>query len=300
MVMEKNCMLCPRQCGVNQAVKTGACGVFDQVKLARAALHEWEEPCISGTNGSGAVFFSGCALHCVYCQNSRISGGEIGTDITTQQLGDIFLKLQEKGAHNINLVTPSHYTDSLIPALLSAKEKGLFVPVVYNTSSYELADTLKRLNGLIDVWLPDLKYIDTVTAGRYSNTSDYFDIAAVAIKEMYRQVGEPEFDNNGLMKKGVLVRHLVLPGQVKAAKRILRYLYETYGNSIYVSIMSQYTPLLTNEATDKYPELGRKVTKREYDLVVDYAISLGMENAFIQEGSAAKESFIPTFDGTGI
>ena len=293
-------MLCPRRCGVDRAVKTGVCGGFDRVRLARAALHEWEEPCISGTNGSGAVFFSGCSLHCVYCQNGQISGGEAGIEMSPPQLADIFLRLQDEGAHNINLVTPSHYIGALIPALLYAKEKGLYVPIVYNTGSYELADTLKRLEGLIDVWLPDLKYIDAAVAARYSNAPDYFEAASAAIAEMYRQAGEPEFDENGLMVKGVLVRHLVLPGQTKAAKSILRHLYETYGNSIYISIMSQYTPLLKGEAAQRYPELARRVTKREYDSVVDYAISLGLENAFIQEGGAAKESFIPAFDGTGV
>ncbi|MFT3983461.1 MAG: radical SAM protein [Lachnospiraceae bacterium] len=294
------CMLCPRRCGADRAVTTGICGVFERIKVARAALHEWEEPCISGTNGSGTVFFSGCALHCVYCQNGQISGGEAGIEMTPLELTDIFLRLQNEGAHNINLVTPAHYIDALIPALLYAKEKGLHLPVVYNTGAYELVDTLKRLEGLIDVWLPDIKYIDEAAAARYSNAPDYFTVASAAIAEMHRQAGTPIFDENGLMVKGVLIRHLVLPGQTKAAKRILKYLYETYGNSVYISIMSQYTPLLKGEAANRYPELTRRVTKREYDAVVNEAISMGLENAFIQEGNAAKESFIPAFDGTGV
>lgn len=299
--METNkCILCPRRCGIDRNVKTGICGVGWLPKVARAALHEWEEPCISGTNGSGAIFFSGCSLKCVYCQNKAISDGKSGVEILVEQLAEIMLKLQDEHAHNINLVTPTHYIDAIIPAIKQAKKTGLHIPIVYNTSGYEEAEAVRSLEGCIDVWMPDLKYIDSKEALRYSKAPDYFAVAEKAIAEMFRQSGKFVFDEKGMLIKGVLVRHLVLPGQVKTAKRILQYLYETYQDKIYVSIMNQYTPLLTEENASLYPELLRKVTKREYESVIDYAISIGMEHAFIQEGEAAKESFIPEFDGTGV
>ena len=300
MDTNKKCMLCPRKCGVDRKMNTGICGVGVLPKVARAALHEWEEPCISGANGSGAIFFSGCALKCVYCQNKEIAGGQSGTELSIERLAEIMLELQNKRAHNINLVTPSHFIEAIIPAIQLAKKSGLCIPIVYNTGSYEEVEVLKQLEGLIDIWLPDLKYIDNEEAMRYSKAPDYFTIASKAVKEMYRQAGGCVFDSEGMLKKGVIVRHLVLPGQVKTAKHILQYLYETYQDKIYVSIMNQYTPVLTGKAAELYPELLRKVTKREYERVVDYAISLGMENVFIQEGEAAKESFIPAFDGRGV
>lgn len=296
----QSCMLCPRKCGINRKLHRGVCGTDWKIKIARAALHPWEEPCISGSRGSGAVFFSGCALKCVYCQNHEISDGKQGMEVTAEHLTDILLKLQEQGAHNINLVTPTHYSDQLIPVLQSARRQGLSIPIVYNTGGYEEADALKRLEGLIDIWMPDLKYITAETAKRYSGAPDYFETASKAIAEMFRQSGQCLFDQDGMMTKGVLVRHLVLPTHVKEAKAVIKYLYDTYKDTVYISIMNQYTPVLSGKAAADYPELTRSLTKREYERVVDYAISLGISNAFIQEGDVAKESFIPPFDGEGI
>ncbi len=293
-----DCVLCPRECHVNRnAGEIGYCGQTANLTAARAALHFWEEPCLSGTKGSGAVFFSGCNLRCVYCQNHEIAHGLSGRKITVSRLSDIFLELQEKGAHNINLVTPTHFVPQIITALKAAKKQGLSIPIVYNTSSYEKTDTLKKLEGLVDIYLPDLKYQDPLLSERYSHAPDYFETAARAIAEMVRQVGAPVLTADSLMKKGVIVRHLLLPGCQRDARRILRYLHETYGNEIYVSIMNQYTPLLQTETV---PELNRRISAREYEKIIDFAISIGIENGFIQEGETASESFIPAFDCEGI
>lgn len=304
-----DCTLCPRECHVNRdAGQTGYCGQTSDIAAARAALHMWEEPCISGTNGSGTVFFNGCNLHCIFCQNhviSRTVNTQNGTNnvISVQRLSEIYLELQEKGAHNINLVTPTHYVPQLIEAIKLAKKNGLNIPIVYNTSSYEKVEILKLLEGYVDIYLPDLKYFSSDISRRYSNAQDYFKYASDAIAEMYRQVGEPVFDSDldinesALMKKGVIVRHLTLPGCMEDSKHILSYLYQTYGNSIYISIMNQYTPM---PQVSDIPELNRKVTTKEYDALIDYALSIGIENAFIQEGDTADESFIPSFNGEGI
>ncbi len=298
MKMLENCKLCPRQCGVNrQAGMSGYCGVTAEVTIARASLHMWEEPCISGTNGSGTVFFTGCPLKCVFCQNRKIAIGSTGIKISIERLTEIFLELQKKGAHNINLVTPTHYVPQIVEALRMAKKKGLSVPIVYNTGSYEKVETLRLLEGLIDIWLPDCKYYDKELAARYSNAPDYFDVANAAIAEMVRQAGKLIFED-GLMKRGVIVRHMILPGQTRDSRRIIEKLHKQYGDRIYISIMNQYTPLAQMES---FPEINRRITKREYDKVVDYAISINVENAFIQEGETAKESFIPDFEsGIGI
>lgn len=300
MNQQSNCILCPRRCYVDRTIHMGKCKVNWTLKVARAALHEWEEPCISGMNGSGAVFFVGCNLGCVYCQNKNIAAGNGGVEITIEQLADVFLNLQEKGAHNINLVTAGHYVNAVVPALEYAKAEGLSIPIVYNTSAYELPEVIRQLDGLIDIWMPDLKYIDRQTSARYSNAADYFETAVKAIECMFGQTGSPVFDESGMLKRGLLVRHLVLPGHVREAKRILKYLYESYGDEVYISIMSQYTPQKDVKFVERYPELARRITKREYNSVVDYAIELGITNAFIQERSVAKESFIPAFDGSGI
>lgn len=252
----------------------------------------WEEPCISGESGSGAVFFSGCPLKCVFCQNRKIALGNIGKKVSIERLAQIFIELQEQGANNINLVTPTHYVRAIKEALLLAKRNGLLIPIVYNTSGYEKVETLKLLDGLVDVYLPDLKYFSPELSMRYSNARDYFDVAKLAIAEMVRQVGEPVFQD-GLMKKGVIVRHMILPGNTKDSKKILEYLIGTYGCKIYISIMSQYTPM---EDMTGFEEIDRKITKREYAKVVDFAIEAGLENGFFQEGDCAKESFIPDFD----
>lgn len=296
----KDCTLCPRECHVDRtAGQTGRCGQSEQIVAARAALHYWEEPCLSGTNGSGAVFFSGCNLRCIYCQNYSIAHGQTGRIITTDRLSEIFLELQDKKAHNINLVTPTHYIPQIIRALQAAKNNGLVIPVVYNTSGYEKVDTLKRLEGLIDIYLPDLKYHDTALSSRFSGAPDYFIKAAAAIDEMLRQTGRPVFTDgeDSLMKKGVIVRHMLLPGCESDSHYLLRYLHQTYKNDIYVSIMNQYTPM---PQVSSIPSLNRKITEAEYEKMVDYAISIGIENGFIQEGGTASESFIPAFDCEGI
>lgn len=295
----QNCALCPRKCGVNRTNgQIGYCSMPADLVVARAALHMWEEPCISGTSGSGTVFFGGCNLKCVFCQNHSIAIGDCGKKITITRLADIFLELQEKGAANINLVTPTHYIPQIREALSLAKMRGLALPIVYNTGSYEDADSLRLLDGLVDIYLPDLKYFSTELSTKYSHAADYFEKASLAIAEMYRQVGAPAFDETtGMMQKGMIVRHLILPGQTKDSKKGLRYLYETYGDNIYISIMNQYTPL---SHVAHIPELNRKVTPEEYDKVVDFALRLGIENAFIQEGETAEESFIPAFDMEGV
>lgn len=292
------CNLCPRECNVDRGLgKTGFCKVPNQIKVSRAALHFWEEPCISGEEGSGTVFFSGCNLRCVYCQNRKIAEGVYGKEITVDRLAAIFLELQEKGANNINLVTPSHYVLPIIRALELAKMKGLSLPIVYNSSAYEKVETLKLLEGYIDVYLPDFKYMDCDLSQKYSAAADYSRVAMKAIGEMVRQVGKAEFDDRGIMTKGVVVRHLVLPGYIEDSKRIIQYLYNAYRSDIFISILSQFTPL---SGLCEYPEINRKVTKHEYEEVVDFAVKIGVENGFIQEGDVADESFIPDFDGEGV
>ena len=297
------CQLCPRVCKVNRENKQiGVCGVSAQPKIARAALHYWEETCISGAKGSGAVFFSGCPLHCVFCQNESISHGQAGKEVEKERLVEIYLELQEQGANNINLVTPGQYIPHIVWSVEQARNQGLHIPIVYNTSSYEKVDSLKQLEGIVDVYLPDFKYWNAGLARRYSHAPDYPFVAKAAIAEMVRQQPEPKLVMDTeqaceLMKKGVIVRQLLLPGCLKDAKQIVKYLYDTYGNQIYISLMSQFTPL---PHIKDYPELNRKVSKRTYERYVDYAIGLGVENGFIQEEDVAQESFIPEFDGQGV
>ncbi|MBE5921516.1 MAG: radical SAM protein [Lachnospiraceae bacterium] len=294
------CRICPRRCGVDREKgNIGYCGADEKIRVARAALHYWEEPCISGDEGSGTVFFSGCNLHCVYCQNYKISGGETGKVISIEELAEIFLRLQAKGANNINLVTPTHYVLPIRAALQMAKARGLIIPIAYNCGGYESVTALKALAGYVDIYLTDFKYVSTVLAEKYSSAEDYFEVAAAALQEMVRQVGNAVFvpgdgaaQKDGLMKKGVIVRHLLLPGQIDDSKRVLSYLHQTYGERIFISIMNQYTPL---PHVAKWPELNRKVTDEEYEEVIDYAIEIGIENGFIQEGETAEESFIPDF-----
>ncbi len=293
----EQCDLCCRHCKVNRNQgELGFCGMDASVYAARAALHFWEEPCISGETGSGTVFFSGCSLQCVFCQNHDIAIARTGMKISQQRLTEIFLELQAKGALNINLVTPTHYVPQIIDALRTAKNEGLTLPIVYNTGSYDTVETIQSLEGLIDIYLPDLKYYSSELSTRYSKAPDYFDCASKAIREMYRQVGPPQF-KRGQMMKGMIVRHLALPNALHDSKKVLKYLWETYEDQIYVSIMNQYTP---RQVVEKYPEINRKLTKREYDKLVDYALDLGYSNAFIQEGETALESFIPSFTYEGI
>lgn len=299
-----DCTLCPRRCHADRrAGKTGFCGQGESVAAARAALHFWEEPCISGSSGSGAVFFSGCGLQCVFCQNHDIALGKSGRPLSLERLAQIFLELQDKGAANINLVTAGHFLPQVSFALAMARKKGLSIPIVYNSSGYEEISSLRLLEGLVDIYLPDLKYRSSQLSALYSHAPDYFEKASAAIGEMYRQVGSPVFSPaDGLMRRGVIVRHLLLPGCAGDSKRVLRYLHDAYGNDIYVSIMNQYTPLahLAQMPELVQSPLLRRVTAEEYERVLDFAGRIGIENGFFQEGDTAAESFIPAFDGEGL
>lgn len=294
----ENCLLCPRKCGINRSTgQTGICGVSSEIKVARAALHYWEEPCISGKRGSGAVFFSGCSLHCVFCQNREISDGKEGKVISKERLSDIFMELADKGANNINLVTPGQYIPDIVWAVNDAKSRGMKLPIIYNTNGYENVTELKLLEGIVDVYLPDFKYMDSTLSARYSRAKDYPSVAKQALSEMVRQQPDVVIDDaTGLIQKGVIVRQLLLPGHVNDAKAVLKYLYDTYHDHVYISMMSQFTPI----ALKDYPEINRTVTRREYERLVDYALEIGITNAFIQEGDVAKDSFIPAFDCEGV
>lgn len=294
----EDCLLCSRKCGINRSTgQTGVCGVSSEIKVARAALHYWEEPCISGKRGSGAVFFSGCSMHCVFCQNREISDGKEGKVISKERLSDIFMELADKGANNINLVTPGQYIPDIVWAVNDAKSRGMKLPIIYNTSGYENVTELKLLEGIVDVYLPDFKYMDSTLSARYSRAKDYPSVAKQALSEMVRQQPDVVIDDaTGLIQKGVIVRQLLLPGHVNDAKAVLKYLYDTYHDHVYISMMSQFTPI----ALKDYPEINRTVTRREYERLVDYALEIGITNAFIQEGDVAKDSFIPAFDCEGV
>lgn len=290
------CNICPRKCNVDRTEKTGFCGVGNKIKVARAALHYYEEPCISGESGSGTVFFSGCNLKCVYCQNKEVSAG-LGKEISVERLSEIFLELKEQGANNINLVTPDQYAINIKKALKIAKEKGLNIPIVYNTSGYCSVETIKALSDVIDVFLTDFKYMSSDNAKKYSFASDYPAVAKSALKQMFLNVGKPQYDKNGIMTKGIIVRHLCLPDNTEDSKSVIKYLYETYGDDIVISIMNQYTPM----GKCKFDELNRKLSNKEYENIVDFAVDLGVENAFIQEDETADHSFIPDFSSfTGV
>lgn len=298
MDLLRRCTLCPRECNVNRTDgEIGYCGETSDLRLARASLHMWEEPCISGIEGSGTVFFTGCSLKCIYCQNNIIANGAFGKNISLDRLVEIFFELKNKNAQNINLVTPTHFVPQIITAIDIAKKNGLDLPIVYNSSGYEKKETIKLLEGYIDVYLPDFKYFDETISKKYSNAHNYREIATKSLEEMVRQSGKPIFNENGMMIKGVIVRHLVLPGFVEDSKKIIEYLHSTFGNDIYISIMSQYTPL---ENAKKFPEIYRKLREDEYEEVVDYAISIGVENGFTQESESAEESFIPPFNYEGV
>ena len=295
------CSLCPRNCSVDREKgEKGYCISGANPVVARAALHMWEEPCISGKKGSGAVFFSGCSLRCVYCQNFEIAAARRGKEITIEHLSDIFLNLQKQGAANINLVTPDHYVIPVIKAVLLAREKGLNLPVVYNCSGYEKRAVIEELKGIVDIFLADFKYMEEEPAQKYSFAEDYPQVAKQALKAMVETAGKPVFDREGMMQSGVIVRHLLLPGHKRNAKAVIKYVYETYGDDVYLSLMNQYTPFDRLKENTEYEQLCRRVTKREYESVVEYALLLGVKNAFIQEGETAKESFIPSFDGEGV
>ena len=287
------CKLCPRNCGVNREKgELGYCKAGANMVIARYSLHMWEEPCISGNKGSGTIFFSNCNLGCIFCQNYEISQLNKGRIVSIQEFSDICIELQEKGANNINLVTGCMYVYDIIKGIKLAKEKGLVIPVIYNTSGYENVSTIKLLDGVVDVYLPDLKYYNSKLGEKYSNCKDYFKYASKAIEEMYKQVGKCKFDSNGMIKKGVIVRHLILPDCTGDSKNVIKYLYNKYKNNVYISIMNQYTPV----RECKYDNLNKMVSEEEYEDVIDYAYDLGVRNAYVQEGETQKESFIPDFD----
>lgn len=286
------CNLCPRECSVNRNNKElGYCRALNKLKIGGYHLHMWEEPIISGKNGSGTIFFSYCNLRCIYCQNYDISIYDNGKEITIDRFANICLELQDMGAENINLVTPSHYIPLIREGLMMAKDKGLNIPIVYNTSGYEKVDSLRLLDGLIDIYLPDFKYYDD-NLGKYSNVNNYFEIADKAIQEMYRQVGSPII-KKGIMRRGIIVRHLVLPHHSDDSKKVVKYLHDKYGENIYLSIMNQYTPV----RRCKYLELNDRVSEKEYDNVIDYAYDIGIRKCFVQDSESQSESFIPVFKG---
>lgn len=295
------CNLCSRECGARrQQGETGYCVSQSRPVVARAALHMWEEPCISGEAGSGAVFFAGCSLRCIYCQNFELARGRKGFEVGIEQLADIFLALQGKGAANINLVTPDHFTLAVIPAVRMARERGLMLPVIYNCSGYEKEELIESLRGTVDIFLVDFKYMEEELARKFSFALDYPEIAKKALARMLSLTGEPVFDEKGMLQKGVIVRHLLLPGHKRNAREVIEYIHQNYGDRVILSLMNQYTPFERLKEREDCRELCRRVTKREYEAVIEYTLSLGMENVFIQEGETAKESFIPEFDGEGI
>ena len=298
MQLPEFCELCPRKCHANRlSGNKGFCGADNTIHVARAALHFWEEPCISGEEGSGTVFFTGCTMKCIFCQNKEISRGMCGKEISTERLSEIFLELKEKKANNINLVTPMHYAPFIMDALDLSRQKGLDLPIVWNTGGWENEDMVKAVKDYADIWLTDFKYYDNSLAEKFSSAPKYFETADKALKAMVSQTGNPVFSQNGIMEKGVIVRHLILPEHTDDSKKVLEYLYNTYGDRIWISIMNQYTPLCNDE---RYPELSRKVSDEEYDDVINYAIDLGITNAFVQEGGTVSESFIPPFDLEGV
>lgn len=289
------CNLCPRKCGVSRrGDDLGFCGMPEEIYAARAALHFGEEPVISGKNGSGTVFFSGCNLRCVFCQNSKISANRYGKKISTVRLAEIFSELEEKKAHNINLVTPTHYSDKIIKAVAAARKNGLKIPVAYNCGGYENADTIRALKNTVDIYLPDFKYVSPLLSAKYSNAPDYFKVAKKALSQMVRNAPKPIIEN-GIMKRGVIVRHLVLPGCADDSKRVLRYLYNEYKNDIYISIMSQYTPV-----NNTFTELNNPINSKEYNELIDFAVNLGIENAFVQDYTSVGTNYIPEFNLYGI
>lgn len=292
-----NCNLCPRRCGVNRTKRVGFCGAGEKVRIALVSLHQWEEPCLVGEKGAGTVFFSYCSLRCVYCQNHAISHGGQGVEVTTERLAEIFLEQQARGAATLDLVTPTHYVPQIITALDIAKARGLTLPVVYNSSAYENVETIEALKGYVDVYLPDMKYMSAASGGEYSAAADYFAAASAAITRMVEQVGPVQFAADGQLRRGVLVRHMVLPGHRHESMDIVKWLWETFGKTVQVSLMNQYTPMY--KAAEHKP-LNRRLTTFEYDSVVDYALQLGMENAYIQERRSASAEFVPDFNGAGV
>ncbi|HWR62555.1 MAG TPA: radical SAM protein [Clostridia bacterium] len=292
-----NCRLCPRSCGANRYVKPGSCGAGAEVMAAKAFLHRWEEPCISGERGSGTIFFSGCNMKCVFCQNHEISQEHFGKAISVERLSGIMLELQEKGAANINLVSPTPYALHIREAVAAARQKGLRLPIIYNTNGYEAAETIAGLEGTVDIYLPDMKYFRDAYGIKYSDTKDYFRHASEAVTAMFRQVGHPVFDAGGMMKRGVLIRHLILPELLEDSKKILKWIRDKLGTQAYVSLMCQYIPMYK---ACKYEEINRRLEDWEYELILDYFFKIGLENGFAQEHGSAADDYVPDFDLDGI
>ena len=292
-----SCELCPRKCHINRNTTKGICSNTSTLKVARSALHYFEEPSISGTNGSGTIFFSGCNLKCCYCQNKEISNDNFGINISVERLSELMLELQVKNANNINLVTPTHFVPSIIEAIKLARANGLSIPIVYNTSGYESITTIKLLAGYVDIYLTDFKYFDNKLGEDLSKVKNYFEVASLALEEMYKQVGKNKFSSNGMMTKGIIVRCLVLPTKGTDTKKIINYLYKKYQDNIYLSIMNQYTPV---NHSDTFTFLNDKVSDKEYDDIINYALDLGVKNAYIQEGETQDKSFIPPFNLEGL
>lgn len=288
------CNICPRKCNIDRNKQVGFCGMSDKIKIARAELHFWEEPCISGTNGSGTIFFSGCPLKCVYCQNNEISSGGFGKEISVSRLAEIFKELEEKGAHNINLVTPTHYSEQILEALKIYRPD---IPIIYNCSGYESVETLKKFRGIVDIYLTDIKYFDGEVSKKYSKAENYFEVASCAVKEMISQQPENIFDENGIMKKGVIIRHLVLPLNVTQTKKILEWIKSELPDNVIISLMSQYLPV---GKAYEYKEINRRLTTREYEKALDLFDQFGFKNGFMQELSSSKEDFIPPFNLEGV
>lgn len=290
----RECKICPHKCKVNRLEgKKGRCGCNDKIKIALASIHNYEEPCISKEHGSGTVFFSNCNLNCIYCQNYEISQLGKGKEITVEHLAEIFIKQQEKHVNNINLVTPTMYVPQIIEAIKIAKNNGLKIPIVYNSNGYENVETIKKLDGYIDVYLPDLKYYSDEIAKKYSNIDNYFSTAVSAIKEMKRQVGNPVFDENGIIKRGVIIRHLILPNHILNTKKILKYIKENFDEETYISVMAQYFPTYKAVNNDK---INRKISKKEYKEVEEYLYLLNLKNGYIQELGEHEEEYVPNFD----
>ena len=293
MNLEK-CEICPHECGINRTKnQIGRCKSTDKIKIALYSIHKFEEPCISGGNGSGTVFFSNCNLNCIYCQNYEISQEGKGREISVEELADIFIKQQNRKAENINLVTPTSYTLQIIEAIKIAKKRGLNIPIIYNTNGYEKVETLKLLEGYVDVYLPDLKYNDDELGKKYSKVDRYFEIAVKAIKEMYRQVGSPKLDERGMIKSGLMIRHLVLPNNIENSKKILRWIKENIDENVYVDIMAQYFP--TYKAKES-KELNRKLTKEEYKEIEEYVYDLNIKNGYMQDLGEHEEEYVPKWE----
>jgi putative pyruvate formate lyase activating enzyme len=292
----QSCTLCPIKCSTNRTIQKGSCGASDKLIIAKAFLHQWEEPCISGNNGSGTIFFSGCNLHCVFCQNHDISQACFGKEVTTLRLSEIMLELQFQGASNINLVTPTPFVLHIIEAVRIAKNKGLRLPIIYNTNGYESLETIAMLKGTVDIYLPDIKYQNNRYSLKYSKVPDYFDYASGAVKAMIKQVGYPNFDENGMMKKGVLIRHMIMPDLIEDSKDILRWIKSELGEKAYVSLMCQYTPMYK---ANEYEEINRKLDDWEYEYIMSFFFKLGLENGFVQDYSSATTEYIPNFDLSG-